>query len=101
MADFLYDPNGTLAKGSFGGKAGAIPANFPVSYYLASDQGAVGMIAILKDYDTGTDRFYSDPSAMVQTRGPGVFLGKYVGRGARREDPSLARAPRGDPGGGG
>ena len=48
------------------------------SYWLT---GAVGMIAILKDYDTGTDRFYSDPSAMVQTRGPGVFLGKYVGEG--------------------
>jgi len=79
LADFIYDPNGTLAKGSFGGKAGAIPANFPVSYYLASDQGALGMIAILKDYDTGTDRFYSDPSAMVQTRVPGVFVGKYAG----------------------
>lgn len=79
LADFVHDPHGTLAKGSFGGKAGAIPANFPVSYYLAADQGAVGMIAILKDYDTGTDRFYSDPSAMVQTRMPGVFVGRYVG----------------------
>ena len=79
IADFVYDPNGTLAKGSFGGKAGPIPSNFPVSYYQASDGGALGMIAILKDYDTGTDRFYSDPSAMVQTRIPGLFLGKYAG----------------------
>jgi len=79
LSDFVYDPNGTLAKGTFGGKAGPIPANFPVSYYLAADQGAVGMIAILKDYDTGTDRFYSDPSAMVQTRVPGLLVGRYVG----------------------
>ena len=79
IADFIYDPNGTLAEGTFGGKAGAIPANFPVSYYMAADQGAAGMIVILKDYDTGTNRFYSDPSAMVQTRIPGVFLGKYDG----------------------
>ena len=79
LADFVYDPNGTLANGTFGGKAGAIPANFPVSYYMAADQGAVAMIAILKDYDTGTNRFYSDPSAMVQTRIPGLFLGKYDG----------------------
>ena len=79
IADFVYDPNGTLAKGTFGGKAGPIPSNFPVSYYQVADAGAVAMIAILKDYDTGTDRFYSDPSAMVQTRVPGLFLGKYQG----------------------
>ena len=79
IADFVYDPNETLAKGTFGGKAGPIPSNFPVSYYQASDAGALGMIAILKDYDTGTDRFYSDPSAMVQTRIPGLLIGKYVG----------------------
>ncbi|MFP6655431.1 MAG: M28 family peptidase [Myxococcota bacterium] len=79
IADFVYDPNGTLAKGTFGGKAGPIPSNFPVSYYQASDAGALGMIAILKNYDTGTDRFYSDPSAMVKTRVPGLFLGKYAG----------------------
>jgi hypothetical protein len=79
IADFVYDPDGTLAAGTFGGKAGAIPANFPVSYYMAADQGAVAMIAIMKDYDTGTNRFYSDPSAMVQTRMPGLFVGKYDG----------------------
>ena len=79
IADFVYDPNGTLAKGTFGGKAGPIPSNFPVSYYQASDAGAIGMIGILSDYDTGTDRFYSDPSAMVQTRMAGLFVGKYVG----------------------
>lgn len=79
ISDFVYDPNGTLAAGTFGGKAGAIPGNFPVSYYMAADQGALGMIAILKDYDTGTSHFYSDPSAMVQTRIPGFFLGKYDG----------------------
>lgn len=79
LADFIYDPNGTLAKGSFGGKGGAIPRNFPVSYYQAAEQGAVAMIGIFKDYDTGTNKFYSDPSAMVQTRIPGLFMGKHDG----------------------
>ncbi|MFP6582764.1 MAG: M28 family peptidase [Candidatus Hydrogenedentota bacterium] len=79
ISDFIHDPNGTLATGTFGGKAGAIPSNFPVSYYQASDQGATAMIAILKDYDTGTNKFYPDPSAMVQTRIPGLYLGKYDG----------------------
>ena len=79
LSDFVYDPNGTLLRGNFGGKAGAIPANFPVSYYLASDQGAVAMIGILKDYDSGTNKFYSDPSARVHTRVPGLLMGKYDG----------------------
>ena len=79
ISDFTYDPNGTLAAGTFGGKAGPIPSNFPVSYYQAADQGATAMIAILKDYDTGTNKFYPDPSAMVQTRIPGLYLGKYDG----------------------
>ncbi|MFP6664806.1 MAG: M28 family peptidase [Deltaproteobacteria bacterium] len=79
IADFIYDPNETLAQTSFGGKAGPIPRNFPVSYYTAAARGAVGFVAILKDYDTGTDRFYPDPSAMVQARIPGVFVGKYEG----------------------
>ena len=79
LADFIYDPKGTLAKGTFGGKAGPIPSNFPVSYYQASDQGAIAMIGILKDYDTGTNKLYADPSAMVQARIPGLFMGKYDG----------------------
>lgn len=79
ISDFVYDPDGTLVQASFGGKAGPIPANFPVSYYLASDQGALGMIGILKDYDTGTSKFYSDPSARVHTRVPGLLMGKYDG----------------------
>lgn len=79
LADFIYDPHRTLAQGRFGGKAGAIPANFPVSYYMAADQGAIGMIGILKDYETGSNKFYSDPSAMVQRRIPALFVGKYDG----------------------
>ena len=79
ISDFVYDPNGTLVPGSFGGKAGAIPTNFPVSYYLAADQGALGMIGILKDYDSGTNKFYSDPSARLHPRVPGLLMGKYDG----------------------
>ncbi|MEH6910540.1 MAG: M28 family peptidase [Oceanicoccus sp.] len=92
LADFIYDPKGTLAKGTLGGKAGPIPSNFPVSYYQAFDQGAIAMIGILKDYDTGTNKFYSDPSAMVQTRIPGLFMGKYDGA-ALVEKISLAKSP--------
>lgn len=80
LGEFVHDPNGTLASGSFGGKGGAIPRNFPVSYYQAAEQGAVAMIGIFKDYDTGTNKFYSDPSAMVQTKIPGLFLGKQDGQ---------------------
>lgn len=79
LADFVYDPHGTLVNGSFGGKGGAIPSNFPVSYYQAAEQGAVAMVGVFKDYETGTDKFYSDPSAMVQTKMPGLFLGKHEG----------------------
>ena len=78
-ADFVYDPDGKMAKGTLGGKAGPIPANNPIPYYKAAAQGAVGMIAILKDLDTGTDKFFSDPSGMVQERMPGHLVGKYVG----------------------
>lgn len=80
LADFVHDPNGTLASSSFGGKGGAIPRNFPVSYYQAAERGAVAMIGVFKDYDTGTNMFYSDPSAMVQTKIPGLFLGKHDGQ---------------------
>lgn len=79
LSDFIYDPNGTLVSGSFGGNAAAIPTNFPVSYYLAADQGALGMIGILKDYHSGTNQFYSDPSARLHPRVPGLLMGKYDG----------------------
>ena len=78
-SDFVYDPDGKMAKGTLGGKAGPIPANNPIPYYKAAAQGAVGMIAILKDLDTGTDKFFSDPSGKVQERMPAHLIGKYVG----------------------
>jgi len=67
------------AEHTIGGKAGPIPANNPIPYYNAAAQGAVGMIAILKDLDTGTDKFFSDPSGMVKDHMPGHFIGKYIG----------------------
>lgn len=80
VSDYLYDPDKKLANGmTVGGKAGPIPANNPIPYYNAAAQGAVGMIAILKDLDTGTNQFFSDPSGMVMDRMPGHFVGKYVG----------------------
>ncbi|MFK7915401.1 MAG: M28 family peptidase [Pseudomonadales bacterium] len=90
LADFVHDPAGTLARGTFGGKGGAIPRNFPVSYYQLAEQGAVAMIGILKDYDNGTNQFYADPSAMVQTRIPGLFLGKHDGAALVKQIASAA-----------
>jgi len=79
-SDYVHDPDGKLAGGmAIGGKAGPIPANNPIPYYNAAAQGAVGMIAILKDLDTGTDKFFSDPSGMVKDRMPAHFIGKYIG----------------------
>lgn len=78
-SDFIYDPDGKMAAAAIGGKAGPIPANNPIPYYKAAKQGAVGMIAILKDLDTGTDKFFSDPSGMVQDRMPAHLVGKYIG----------------------
>ncbi len=81
---------------SYTGKAGPIPRNLPVSYYQAAAQGAVAMVGIFRDYETGTNRFYSDPSAMVQTRIPGLFMGKNHGEALVRRiqstsDPIKAR----------
>ena len=85
-SDFLHDPDGKLAGGmSIGGRAGPIPANNPIPYYNAAAQGAVAMIAILKDLHTGTDRFFSDPSGMVMDRMPAHLIGKYVGEELVRE----------------
>jgi len=79
FADFVHDPLGTTAKGTIGGKGGYQPRNFPVSYYQAAKQGAVAMVAILKDYETGTDGFYPDSTSFVRARIPGLYLGKYAG----------------------
>ena len=80
ISDYVHDPDDKLAGGMrIGGKAGPIPANSPIPYYNAAAQGAAGMIAILKDLDTGTDKFYSDPSGMVMDRMPAHLVGKYVG----------------------
>lgn len=77
--DFFYDPQGTMARGTAGGKGTHWFEDYPGSYYQAAKQGAVAVVAILKDYHTGTDRYYPDVSSMVQTRIPGLYLGKYVG----------------------
>ena len=52
----------------------------PMSYYDAAKYGAKGIIIIMKDFLTGTNKLYMDPSFKVFDKGiPALFIGKYDG----------------------
>ncbi|MDG2113237.1 MAG: hypothetical protein P8N02_11565 [Actinomycetota bacterium] len=74
FADFVHDPDGVMAAGTFGGQGGPAPRNFPAPYYEAADRGAVGFIAILKGREADDDTFFADPTGRVHPRVPGAFL---------------------------
>lgn len=74
IADYLYDPENLLPDSTIGGSGGPAPSNFPTPYYEAARQGAVGFIAVFAKRPSDVNSFYADPTGMVQTKIPGVFL---------------------------
>jgi len=79
IADYLYDPDDLLTQSSIGGTGGPAPGNFPAPYYEAVRQGAIGFIAVFRHRDSDAFKFYADPTAMVQTQIPGVFVSGSTG----------------------
>ena len=74
IADFAFDPQGILPDSTVGGTGGPAPSNFPAPYYEAARLGAVGFIAVFRGRPSNSSKFFADPTGMVQTRIPGVFL---------------------------
>lgn len=79
VADYVYDPDGLLAESTVGGTGGPAPSNFPAPYYEAARMGAVGFIGVFAKRPADVDSFFADPTGMVQTKIPGVFLKGSVG----------------------
>ncbi|HEC08910.1 MAG TPA: hypothetical protein ENI86_04975 [Acidimicrobiales bacterium] len=79
VSDYVYDPDGVMAAGTFGGQGGPAPSNFPAPYYEAAARGAVGFIGILTDREADDDSFFPDPTGRVHPRIPGVFLNRTHG----------------------
>ena len=83
FSNWVHDPKGTLKNGTFGSKAGALPANFPSIYYEAVRNRAVAVIAILKEYDTNSNKLYPDNHGIVTSDILGLFLSKSEGEKLR------------------
>lgn len=79
IADYTFDPEGLLPETTIGGSGGPAPSNFPAPYYEAAKQGAVGFVAVFTGRASDDNSFFPDPTGMVQTRIPGVFLKGSVG----------------------
>lgn len=77
MGTYTYDPEDFLDDTHW--FQGGVPANFPVCYYQAAEQGAAGFIGIFNDFLSGSAEIFPDPTFRVQTKIPGLFLGKYDG----------------------
>lgn len=77
ISDYMYDPENFLEGEHW--FQGGVPTNFPVGYYLAAEQGAAGFIGIWSDFLSGSNEIFPDPTFRVQTKIPGLFLGKYDG----------------------
>tara|TARA_B110000285_G_scaffold95853_1_gene109310 strand:+ start:182 stop:1708 length:1527 start_codon:yes stop_codon:yes gene_type:complete len=74
VSEYIYDPEGVLPNTTVGGTGGPAPSNFPSPYYEAARQGAIGFIGMFSKRPANVDSFYADPTGMVQTRIPGLFL---------------------------
>ena len=74
VAQYCYDPKGLLPETTVGGTGGPAPSNFPSPYYEAARQGAVAFIGMFTDRPANVSSFYADPTGMVQTRIPGLFI---------------------------
>lgn len=79
IADYSFDPKNELAEQTVGGSGGPAPSNFPTPYYEAARLGAVGFIAVFSGRQSDANTFFADPTGMVQTRIPGVFLKGSLG----------------------
>ncbi|MFT7687642.1 MAG: hypothetical protein ACI9FB_002999 [Candidatus Azotimanducaceae bacterium] len=80
IADYAFDPNNKFPGTTVGGTGGPAPSNFPSPYYEAADMGAIGFIGVFAHRASNSNSFYADPTGMVQTRVPGVFLNDTNGR---------------------
>ena len=79
IADYSYDPANLLSETTVGGTGGPAPTNFPVTYYEAARQGAIAFVAVFAHRPADANSFFADPTGMVQTRIPGLFLNGSVG----------------------
>ncbi|MEZ7818745.1 MAG: M28 family peptidase [Pseudomonadales bacterium] len=80
VSEYTYDPQGILPESTVGGTGGPAPSNFPSPYYEAARQGAVGFVGIFANRPSNVDTFFADPTGMVQTRIPGLFLKDSSGK---------------------
>ena len=79
IADYYFDPENKLPDTTVGGTGGPAPSNFPAPYYEAARLGAVAFIGVFAKRASDANSFFADPTGMVQTRIPGLFLKGSVG----------------------
>ncbi len=95
VAEYVHDPDGVLVNSTVGGTGGPAPSNFPAPYYEAARLGAVGFVAVFAGRPADVDSFFADPTGMVQTKIPGLFLKGSVGAALLEKLKSGANALRG------